>query len=137
MSRITATIRRGLVLALIGAAARALWTQLSKPKSPDAPTQSPPLGTEINRSPTPPNTSPSPHSVAATETDDSLPDVLPQPWVLPNDDGSTPDTHPIKVNGRSGIFHLPGGRFYSRTTPERCYATPEEAEADGYRQAKN
>jgi hypothetical protein len=35
-----------------------------------------------------------------------------------------------------GIFHLPGGRSYERTVPERCYATAEDAAADGYRQAK-
>jgi hypothetical protein len=42
----------------------------------------------------------------------------------------------VKVNESSGIFHLPGGRFYQRTNPDRCYATADEAEADGYRRAK-
>ena len=37
---------------------------------------------------------------------------------------------------QSGIFHVPGGRFYDRTVPERCYATAAAAEADGYRRAK-
>ena len=35
-----------------------------------------------------------------------------------------------------GIFHVPGGRFYDRTKPERCYSTPEAAAADGYRPSK-
>jgi hypothetical protein len=51
-------------------------------------------------------------------------------------DGKCPDGYPIKVNENSGIFHVPGGRFYDRTAPERCYATAEEALADGYRPAK-
>ena len=58
-------------------------------------------------------------------------------WVAPNDDGSAPDGHPIKVKESSGIFHLPGGRFYDRTKADRCYATAAAAQADGYRQSKS
>jgi len=58
-------------------------------------------------------------------------------WLAPADDGSCPLSHPIKANDNSGIFHVPGGRFYDRTKPERCYTTSEMAAADGYRQAKN
>ena len=50
-------------------------------------------------------------------------------------DGDAPASHPIKV-ASSGIYHVPGGRFYARTVPTRCYATAEDAEADGYRRAK-
>jgi hypothetical protein len=57
-------------------------------------------------------------------------------WVEPFDDGSCPDGYPIKANDNSGIFHVPGGRFYERTVPERCYADRADAEADGYRAAK-
>jgi hypothetical protein len=56
-------------------------------------------------------------------------------WVAPVD-GACPDGYPIKANGNSGIFHVPGGRSYDRTIPERCYATAQAAEADGYRAAK-
>jgi methylphosphotriester-DNA--protein-cysteine methyltransferase len=42
----------------------------------------------------------------------------------------------VKVKTSSGIFHVPGGRSYERTNPDRCYATPAAAEADGYRPAK-
>jgi hypothetical protein len=56
-------------------------------------------------------------------------------WVAPVD-GACPGSHPVKVNTRSGIFHVPGGRSYDRTTPDRCYSTPEEADRDGYRRAK-
>jgi hypothetical protein len=34
------------------------------------------------------------------------------------------------------IFHVPGGRFYDRTRPERCYATESAAIADGFRRSK-
>ncbi|MGD9997014.1 MAG: hypothetical protein AB7L17_16095 [Ilumatobacteraceae bacterium] len=56
-------------------------------------------------------------------------------WVEPVD-GACPDGFPIKANANSGIFHVPGGRSYERTIPERCYATAQAAEADGYRAAK-
>ena len=57
--------------------------------------------------------------------------------LAPEDDGSCPVTHPIKANDNSGIFHVPGGRFYDRTKAERCYASADGAIADGYRQAKS
>lgn len=63
---------------------------------------------------------------------------LPDPaalWVAPVD-GQCPEGYPVKANDNSGIYHLPGGRFYDRTIPERCYASAEGAEADGYRRAK-
>ena len=62
--------------------------------------------------------------------------------------GSTPETpwtcpvsHPIKGNftthsGEPCIYHLPGGRFYADTKPERCYATWAEAVRDGCRRSK-
>ena len=56
-------------------------------------------------------------------------------WAEPAD-GSCPPGFPVKVKVSSGIFHVPGGRFYERTSPDRCYATPAAAEADGYRPAK-
>jgi hypothetical protein len=59
-----------------------------------------------------------------------------QPWVTPNADGSAPASHPVKVKESSGIFHVPGGRFYDRTRPDRCYPTAAAAEADGYRRSK-
>ncbi|MAT06940.1 MAG: hypothetical protein CL424_18055 [Acidimicrobiaceae bacterium] len=56
-------------------------------------------------------------------------------WVEPTD-GACPVGFPIKGNANSGIYHVPGGRFYDRTVPERCYATEDAAVADGYRRAK-
>lgn len=56
-------------------------------------------------------------------------------WVAPAE-GACPASHPIKANDNSGIYHVPGGRFYDRTGAERCYALADDAEADGYRRAK-
>ena len=65
-----------------------------------------------------------------------LPPAAGDHWVLPGADGGCPDGFPVKANGNSGIYHLPGGRFYARTRAERCYARAQDAEADGYRRAK-
>lgn len=56
-------------------------------------------------------------------------------WVAPVD-GACPVGHPIKAKDNSRIYHVPGGRFYERTTAERCYVDAAAAEADGYRAAK-
>ncbi len=54
----------------------------------------------------------------------------------PEDGGGCPLSHPVKANGNSGIYHVPGGQFYERTRAERCYVDAAAAEADGYRAAK-
>lgn len=56
-------------------------------------------------------------------------------WVSPID-GRCPPGFPIKANDGSRIYHVPGGRSYQRTVAERCYATTDAAERDGYRAAK-
>ena len=88
---------------------------------------------------------PNPEAVGPTETDsertlaEAIADPIETPastWADPVD-GQCPDGYPIKANDNSGIYHVPGGRFYDRTVPERCYADAEAAEADGYRAAKS
>ena len=44
-----------------------------------------------------------------------------------------PADHPIKGNASSRIYHEPGRSSYARTIPEFCFATPEDAEAAGFR----
>ena len=56
-------------------------------------------------------------------------------WVAPVE-GACPITHPVKGNANSGIYHVPGGRFYDSTVPERCYRDESAAEADGMRASK-
>jgi hypothetical protein len=55
---------------------------------------------------------------------------------LATDGGSTTDL-PIKAKTSSGIYHVPGGRFYDRTIADKRFATAAEAEADGYRPSKS
>jgi hypothetical protein len=57
-------------------------------------------------------------------------------WVPPAL-GACPDGYPVKAKQSSRIYHVPGGRFYDRTVPDRCYADPAAAEADGYRASKS
>jgi hypothetical protein len=64
-----------------------------------------------------------------------------RPGVAPTDAWTCPTAQPIKGNfttssGERCIYHVPGGQFYSRTKPERCYATDDEARQDGCRKSK-
>jgi hypothetical protein len=61
--------------------------------------------------------------------------VPPPRWVEAVD-SACPASHPVKAKVGSGIYHLPGGQFYERTRPERCYVDAAAAEADGYRAAR-
>jgi micrococcal nuclease len=59
-----------------------------------------------------------------------------RPGVPPQDARTCPATHPIKGNfttysGERCIYHVPGGAFYGKTKPERCYSSDEEARQDG------
>jgi hypothetical protein len=59
----------------------------------------------------------------------------------PTSSWTCPPTHPIKGNRTAwGVepctYHLPGGRFYSRTKPERCYMTETEAMRHECRRSK-
>lgn len=53
-----------------------------------------------------------------------------------------PPTHPIKGNQGSRsttewIYHVPGGGSYAQTAPEECFAAEADAQAAGYRRARN
>ena len=104
------TLRRLLFLALVAAAVAAWYSRRTRP-GPLDPTPTT-FGVEVP------------------------PEVTSAPTFVAPDGEACPSGYPIKANERSMIFHVPGGRFYERTIPERCYATAEDAEADGYRRAK-
>ncbi len=76
-----------------------------------------------------------PTSTPASTTLPAEPSATGTGWVEPVD-GACPASHPVKGNAQSGIYHVPGGRFYERTRPERCYVDAVAAEADGFRAAK-
>lgn len=56
-------------------------------------------------------------------------------WVEPTN-GNCPPGYPVKAKMQSGIFHLPGMALYERINPDRCYPSPDAAEADGLRVSK-
>lgn len=61
-----------------------------------------------------------------------------RPGVPPSTPWACPEEHPIKgyVSEDSGrLFYRPGTRFYEEASPERCYASEDEARRDGARRA--
>jgi hypothetical protein len=131
---VTTTLRRLFWLALLGGAGFAgwaLWSSSRQGPAAAAPTRAPTRAAE-------PAEAPRRASGIApiSTTTDPKPAAPGAAWVDPVD-GACPDGFPIKANDNSGIYHVPGGRFYERTRPERCYPTAEAAEADGYRRSKS
>jgi hypothetical protein len=62
----------------------------------------------------------------------------PRPGIAPETPWACPPSHPIKgyLTDESGrVYHRPGTRYYEETSPDRCYATEEEARRDGSRRA--
>jgi hypothetical protein len=117
--------RRLAIALLLLAVAAALWQRRSaRPAADDPPPSWPPFA-DPSRSAD--GNEQAPRGFAASAT---------APRWVPPVDGACPAGYPVKANDNSGIYHLPGGRFYERTVPERCYTAVEDAEADGYRRAK-
>ena len=61
-----------------------------------------------------------------------------RPGVAPETPWACPSSHPIKgyLTDESGrVYHRAGSRYYEETSPERCYASEEEARRDGSRRA--
>ena len=52
--------------------------------------------------------------------------------VMPDADGNGPDTHPIKGNADSMLYHTPDSRYYKVTKAEVWFDTEENAEAAGF-----
>ena len=139
-------LRRLIWLGIIGGIAAAVYTvwqrrQAEQPApdwSGDEPTSLHLVGDGPQRPKTtfaPVSADPSPND-APLVTETAAEDPPAATWVAPVD-GACPSGYPVKGNSRTRIYHVPGGRFYDRTVPERCYATAADAEADGYRAAKS
>lgn len=140
----TTLLRRLFWLAVLGGGGFAAWSvwQRQRAAAPAAP-QWPPIASRTDTTDSPVAAS----GLAALPVDEVKPaaadaggpvaagERAARTWVAPVD-GRCPDGYPVKANDNSGIFHVPGGRFYDRTVPERCYADAADAEADGYRRAK-
>ena len=132
-------VRRLLWLLVACLAASVAYTVLQRRRAEQLPEISPvwpPLGSgdghlasSILASVT--STQPAPSSSSASSSASSS-----SGWVPPAL-GACPDGYPVKAKQSSQIYHVPGGRFYDRTVPDRCYADPAAAEADGYRASKS
>lgn len=73
---------------------------------------------------------PSPTQAASSSTAEQI------TWVRPNGEGEPPATHPVKAKVSSRVYRVPGMASYDQTKADRCYPTPEAAEADGFTKAK-
>jgi hypothetical protein len=78
----------------------------------------------------PPPVALSPRTAASSSTADEI------TWVRPDGEGEVPDSHPVKAKVSSRVYRVPGMATYDQTKADRCYATPEAAEADGFTKAK-
>ena len=127
-------LRRLILFAILGAAVAAAVRALRGRPAVTAPADAgptwPPLDTAA---PSPPE----PANVATVATAPAVTEAMSErrSWVEPVD-GTCPSGYPVKANNSSRIYHVPGGQFYERTVPERCYTDAHAAEADGYRAAR-
>jgi hypothetical protein len=115
---------------LLGAVAVGVWRLLASRSAVSATHSSEPWEPEPLR----PKLSVVPETVIDL-TEPDLGDADWADWAEPIG-GEVPPGYPVKGKVASGIYHLPGGLSYDRTIPDRCYATPEDAESDGLRPAK-
>ena len=78
-------------------------------------------------------------SVAAAASSQKYVKVVAAPkptWANPASKWNCPSWAPIKGNASSGIYHMVGQQYYSRTTPEICFSTETAAVKAGYRKSK-
>jgi hypothetical protein len=115
-------IRRLLLFAILGAAVAAAVRALRGRPEASAPPDTGPTWPPLD-------------ATAPPAAEPVAPAAPTQAWVEPVD-GACPSGYPVKANSSSHIYHVPGGQFYERTVPERCYTDARAAEADGYRAAR-
>ena len=141
-------LRRLVLMGLVGAASGVIVgrvrrrvptisaTQNTSPgtRQPAQPPTWPPLHRDTPASA--PDAVPGQRGAMAGFGPDTVASVAPNRWVTSEAGGTCPPGYPVKANDKSGIYHVPGGRFYARTVPERCYSEAADAAADGYRAAK-
>jgi hypothetical protein len=106
-----------------------------QPAPPLQPVAAPDLEVVEPPSPAPPAAAKTTPPVKAAGVKKARPKKPALAWVEP-EEGVCPQSHPVKAKLSSGIFHLPGMFAYDRTKPDRCYASPDGAEADGLTRAK-
>lgn len=57
-------------------------------------------------------------------------------WVEANGTNDAPPSHPVKAKMSSKVYREPGMAGYAQSKPDRCYASAEAAETDGFTRAK-
>jgi hypothetical protein len=127
MSGTSRVLRRAAVLAVVlgAVAAAASWARRrAEPVGRVAPPEWPPIHREVA-------------ATGHVASEAAAVDHAPLNWVAAGEGLEPPEGFPVKVKVSSGIFHVPGGRFYDRTNADRFYATTDAAEADGYRRSKS
>ncbi len=117
-------LRRTIGAGVVAGIAYAVWRAVETNRLPGSPEWEP------QPFPFPPQ----PRKATATDTTSARPTAA-TAWTAPTD-GGCPPSHPVKAKLASGIYHVPGGQSYDRTTPDRCYVDAAAAERDGLRAAK-
>jgi hypothetical protein len=119
--------KRILGLGLLAGAGYAVWRAMERARVDTG------MGWRPRPFPYPPE--PVPDPLSGTTAEAPAPEPSDGAWVDPTG-GECPTSHPVKAKLTSGIFHEPGGANYARTQADRCYRSPDAAEADGLRAAK-
>jgi large subunit ribosomal protein L17 len=122
-----------LMLVAVIAALAALLRR--RPAPPSASPTAPPTPVTPTAEAAKPRMPTMPKMPTVTEADPEPTTDAAAPWAEPTATGGCPDGHPVKAKASSKIFHIPGGVLYDKTVPDRCYASPEAAIADGFRQS--
>ena len=71
----------------------------------------------------------------ASEPEPEPEPAAPVAWVEPHGN-VCPTSHPIKAKLGSKVFRKPETRGYDNSKPDRCYASEDEAQRDGFREAQ-
>lgn len=130
-----------LIKAVLVTAVAALVAVWLKNRQDDIDSEDSPDWPPLSLAPEPTATTPTPAvaeapSLVVEPTDGAAAPPASGDWTAPDSEGGCPTSHPVKVKLSSGIFHVPSGASYGRTKADRCYLSPDAAEADGYRASK-
>jgi hypothetical protein len=130
-------MKRISTLALLGLLAGLLVACTSGPAS--TPTTSPAQQTIVAA----PSSTPFPTFTATPKVNPATATTSPPATTVAQGDGpiagtglTCPAGYPVKANTNSGIYHVPGQKFYDATNARNCYRTEQAAQAAGYRKSK-
>ena len=122
-----------LMLVAVIAAVAALLRR--RPAPPSASPTAPPTPVTPTAEAAKPRMPTMPKMPTVTEADPEPTTDAAAAWAEPTAAGGCPDGYPVKAKASSKIFHVPGGVLYDKAVPDRCYASPDAAIADGFRQS--